>query len=100
MAAKFAQDDDSVVVVVGSGAGGGTLATDLALKGVKVVCLEAGDRPEIEDFLNHVSLLIYLDRIDAAVRSLVIELPHGVAEGVVNLAHAVAEDIREAEQDG
>jgi choline dehydrogenase-like flavoprotein len=52
MAAKFAQDDDSVVVVIGSGAGGGTLSTDLALKGIKVVCLEAGGRHEIEDFLN------------------------------------------------
>jgi choline dehydrogenase-like flavoprotein len=52
MAVKFAQDDDSVVVVIGSGAGGGTLATDLALKGIKVVCLEAGGRHEIEDFLN------------------------------------------------
>lgn len=52
MAAKFAQDDNTVVVVIGSGAGGGTLATDLALKGIKVVCLEAGGRHEIEDFLN------------------------------------------------
>ena len=48
MAAKFDLNDDSVVVVVGSGAGGGTLATDLALKGIKVVCLEAGKRHEIE----------------------------------------------------
>jgi choline dehydrogenase-like flavoprotein len=52
MAAKFDLNDDSVVVVVGSGAGGGTLATDLALKGIKVVCLEAGKRYEIEDFVN------------------------------------------------
>jgi choline dehydrogenase-like flavoprotein len=52
MAAKFALNDDSVVVVIGSGAGGGTLATDLALKGIKVVCLEAGARHETEDFLN------------------------------------------------
>ena len=50
--AKFEQTDDSVVVVIGSGAGGGTLATELALKGVKVVCLEAGKRHEIEDFIN------------------------------------------------
>lgn len=50
--ATFAQNDDSVVVVVGSGAGGGTLATDLALKGIKVVCLEAGKRHEAEDFIN------------------------------------------------
>ena len=52
MDAKFDLNDDSVVVVVGSGAGGGTLGTELALKGIKVVMLEAGKRNEIEDFLN------------------------------------------------
>ncbi|PWC76889.1 GMC family oxidoreductase [Azospirillum sp. TSH64] len=52
MVAKFAMDDDSVVVVIGSGAGGGTLANELAQKGVKVVCLEAGARHEIQDFVN------------------------------------------------
>jgi choline dehydrogenase-like flavoprotein len=52
MANKFDLNDDSVAVVIGSGAGGGTLATELALKGVKVVCLEAGGRHEIEDFIN------------------------------------------------
>jgi len=44
--------DNSVVVVVGSGAGGGTLSNELAQKGVKVVCLEAGKRTEIADFEN------------------------------------------------
>jgi choline dehydrogenase-like flavoprotein len=53
MAAKFDLTDDSVVVVIGSGAGGGTLATELALKGIKVVCLEAGKRYETEDFVNN-----------------------------------------------
>jgi choline dehydrogenase-like flavoprotein len=48
----FALDDDTVVVVIGSGAGGGVVATDLALKGIKVVCLEAGKRYETEDFVN------------------------------------------------
>ncbi|MGJ4858872.1 GMC family oxidoreductase [Labrys sp. KB_33_2] len=52
MAAPFDLNDDSVVVIVGSGAGGGTLGTELALKGVKVVILEAGGRYEIEDFVN------------------------------------------------
>lgn len=52
MNTKFRMDDDSVVVIVGSGAGGGTLATQLALKGVKVVCIEAGARHEMEDFVN------------------------------------------------
>jgi choline dehydrogenase-like flavoprotein len=53
MAGKFDLNDDSVVVVIGSGAGGGTLANELAQKGVKVVCLEAGARYEIPDFINN-----------------------------------------------
>jgi len=52
MAAQFDLNDDSVVVIVGSGAGGGTLGTELALKGIKTVILEAGGRYEIEDFVN------------------------------------------------
>ena len=50
--AKFDINDDGFVVVVGSGAGGGTLGNELAQKGVKVVILEAGDRHEIQDFVN------------------------------------------------
>ena len=50
--ATFDLNDDSVVVIVGSGAGGGTLGTELALKGVKTLILEAGGRNEIEDFVN------------------------------------------------
>jgi len=53
MAAPFDLNDDSVVVIVGSGAGGGTLGTELALKGVKVVMLEAGKRHNMEDFVNN-----------------------------------------------
>ena len=52
MAAKFDLGDDGVVVVIGSGAGGGTLSNELAQKGIKVVCLEAGARHEIQDFVN------------------------------------------------
>jgi choline dehydrogenase-like flavoprotein len=52
MVARFDLSDASVVVVVGSGAGGGTLANELAHKGVDVVCLEAGARREITDFVN------------------------------------------------
>ena len=50
--AQFDLNDDSVVVIVGSGAGGGTLGNELAQKGVNVVILEAGDRYEIQDFVN------------------------------------------------
>ena len=52
MAAKFDLNDDSVVVIVGSGAGGGTLGTELALKGIKTVIIEAGGRHEFADFVN------------------------------------------------
>ncbi|MDP9136714.1 MAG: GMC family oxidoreductase N-terminal domain-containing protein, partial [Pseudomonadota bacterium] len=52
MAAPFDLSDNSVVVVVGSGAGGGTLASELAQKGVSVVCLEAGGRHEMQEFEN------------------------------------------------
>lgn len=44
--------DESVFVVTGSGAGGGTLANELAQKGVDVVCLEAGRRLELYDIVN------------------------------------------------
>src|SRR5215468_7021173 len=53
MAAKYDLSDDSVVVVVGSGAGGGTLSNELAQKGIDVVCLEAGPRVEMDDFVNN-----------------------------------------------
>ena len=52
MATKFDLNDDSVVVVVGSGAGGGTVGSQLALKGVNTVILEAGGRHEMQDFQN------------------------------------------------
>ena len=66
MAAPFELNDGSVVVVIGSGAGGGTLANELAQKGVSVVCLEAGARVENSDFLNDewpsFSQLAWLDK--------------------------------------
>jgi choline dehydrogenase-like flavoprotein len=52
MPAKFDLNDSSVVVIIGSGAGGGTLANELAQKGIPVVVLEAGKRIEITDFRN------------------------------------------------
>jgi choline dehydrogenase-like flavoprotein len=39
-------------VVVGSGAGGGTLANELAQRGIDVVCLEAGSRLTMNDIVN------------------------------------------------
>ncbi len=52
MPAPFDQSDDSVVVIVGSGAGGGTLANQLAQKGIDTVVLEAGERHEPEDHMD------------------------------------------------
>jgi len=50
--AQFDLNDDSVVVIIGSGAGGGTLANELAQKGVKSVVLEAGKRFDLGDIEN------------------------------------------------
>ena len=48
----FELNDDSVAVVIGSGAGGGTISHQLAQKGIKVVCLEAGKRLTMGDIIN------------------------------------------------
>lgn len=52
MSAPFDKNDDSVVVIIGTGAGGGTLANELAQKGISVVALEAGGRHLPQDYLN------------------------------------------------
>jgi len=52
MAAKIDLNDDSVVVIVGSGAGGGTVANELAQKGIKSVILEAGKVLSLDDIEN------------------------------------------------
>ncbi len=52
MAAKYELSDGGVVVIIGSGAGGGTLANELAQKGIDVVVLEAGPRIEFDEFIN------------------------------------------------
>ncbi len=49
---RFAADDSDVIVVIGSGAGGGTLASELCQRGAKVVLLEAGRHHQPEDFIN------------------------------------------------
>jgi choline dehydrogenase-like flavoprotein len=50
--AKFDMNDSGVVVIIGSGAGGGTLANELAQKGIKVVVLEAGSLQSSDSFIN------------------------------------------------
>ena len=44
--------NEAAVVVIGSGAGGGTLASELCAKGVSVVLLEAGPRIPSSEFRN------------------------------------------------
>ena len=51
--ATFDLNDDTIVCIVGSGAGGGTLANELAQKGIKVVVLEAGERYLPQDYINN-----------------------------------------------
>ena len=50
--AKFSKSDGDVVVIIGSGAGGGVLGMELAMKGIKTVILEAGGRHGPQDFVN------------------------------------------------
>lgn len=53
MSAKFDLNDNDAVVIIGSGAGGGTLANELAQKGVnKIVVLEAGKNFTLKDIDN------------------------------------------------
>ncbi len=52
MPAPYDLKDDSVVVVIGTGAGGGTLANELAQKGIDVVALEAGGRHLPGGYIN------------------------------------------------
>ena len=57
MPRAYELNDDSVVVVIGSGAGGGTLANELAQRGIDVVCLEAGGRLTFADIENDPALM-------------------------------------------
>jgi choline dehydrogenase-like flavoprotein len=49
---RYENGDDAVVVVIGSGAGGATLANELAQQGIDVVCIEAGARLTFADIEN------------------------------------------------
>ena len=53
---------------------------------------------ELVDLFDDLTLLIDLDRIDAAVAALVLMLCDGAAEGGVNVAEPMLEDVGEANQ--
>ena len=57
MSKQYDLSDDSVVVVIGSGAGGGTVANELAQQGIDVVCLEAGSRLTLSDVVNDIRVM-------------------------------------------
>ncbi|WP_179401130.1 GMC family oxidoreductase [Burkholderia guangdongensis] len=81
MSKQFDLDDSHVVVIVGSGAGGGTLANELAQKGVDVVVLEAGKRFTFDDIENDewamFKKISWLDkRITAGNRRLAKDFPN------------------------
>ena len=54
---------------------------------------------EVQHLLDHLALLVHLDRVDADVAALVLVLRDGALEGAVDLAEPVLEDVGEAEQD-
>jgi choline dehydrogenase-like flavoprotein len=71
MATKYDLSDNGVVAIIGSGAGGGTLANEMAQKGVnKIVILEAGKHFTAADFVNDefasFSQLAWLDKRQTA----------------------------------
>ena len=60
---------------------------------------DAALRAVLHDLLDHVPLLVHLDRVDAAERAAVAVLADRVAERVRDAAHARGEDVGEADQE-
>ena len=68
--AKFDLHGNSVVVVIGSARDGGTLGNELAQKGIKVVCLEAGPRLTLSDIkMDKDEMFLKLSWLDPRVGS-------------------------------
>ena len=61
---------------------------------------EVEGAPVLDQLLDHVALLVDLDRVDAAVAALVVVLGDGLLEGAAELLHAGAQDVGEADQEG
>ncbi len=58
------------------------------------------ERTEFRDFLQHLLLLVHLDRIDAAIVALIVEFLDGAPKALVQLLDARIKNIRKAQQDG
>ena len=85
---------DNGNVVVGHGDDGEQFRFAARLETVSV------RTPELHDFFHHLPLLIYLNRIQAAVLASVVVLVDGPGKGIANLGQAIFQNVRKAEQDG
>ena len=56
--------------------------------------------PKFEHLLDDLPLLVHLDRIDAAIASVVLVLRDRGLERVVDVAEAVSQDVAEADENG
>jgi hypothetical protein len=86
--------DDEVIGAVGQREDGLQLGLGAALES------DAGCLAELDDLLDHVALLVHLDRIDGRVLPLVLELGDGAREAGVQHLDARLEDLREPQEHG
>jgi hypothetical protein len=86
--------DDEVVGRVAEGQHGLELGLGAALQP------DAVRPPVLEDLLDHVALLVDLDRVHGGVAARVLELGRGGAEALGQLLDARPEDVAEAQQHG
>src|SRR5665213_3109062 len=56
--------------------------------------------PELENFFDHLALLVDFDGIYAAVATLIAVLAHGGIESLVHFAETMFQDVGEADQNG
>jgi choline dehydrogenase-like flavoprotein len=79
MSARFDLDDQDVAVIIGSGAGGGTLAYELAKLGVKSIILEAGRPITLADIDNdEVGMAIKVGWLDKRLPGAVVSPPQSM----------------------
>ena len=81
-------------LVVGNGEDGKELRLGAGLQAVSI------GPAELEDLLHDLTLLIDLNGINTTVVALVAMVLHGLLEGGVDVAKAVLQNVREANEDG